>query len=331
MQELYLPKQEKFLHFVLTISIKIIILYLWLKPLIYERREMNATKEQWHYSGDERVWVGKYKNSQNTPHWHSDCELIYAECGELDVICDGDTYKLHKGDAMFIAGESLHCLHATDPETLLDTIVFDGNIIDGYAGTLALENPVLSRDFDIAELYETLLAELTEKPMLYTFSTAAYVNRKMLEIFRNEPTAPKKTGGRTDIKLKALFSEIRSRYDTYTLDDGARFMGMNASYLSRFFTARTGMHFMRYVNCVRVEKAVEMLRADELNVTEIADKCGFGTIRNFNRIFKLLTGYAPSALPENYLFSVAPYDNDSPSANPTLFGCELVECSSRPE
>ena len=105
-------------------------------------------------------------------------------------------------------------------------------------------------------------------------------------------------------------------------------MGMNSSYLSRFFTARTGMHFMRYVNAVKVEKAVEMLSRGENNVTEVADKCGFSTIRNFNRIFKLLTGYSPSSLPDDYTFTAAATESDDGGINPTLFDCELIECSS---
>ncbi len=288
---------------------------------------MRGTKEQWHYAGCERVWVGKYKNSQNTPHWHRDCELIYAEYGALDVICDGAVYALHGGDAMFIDGESLHCIHATDPDTLLDTIIFDSSMIEDFAGTLALCSPILSDDYGLHTVYKKLLDELTRKPALYTFSTAALVNSVMIEIFRNEPTAPKRTD-KADIKLKALFSEIQAHYDTFTLDDAANFMGMNASYLSRFFSARTGMHFMRYVNLVRIEKAVEMLRTGDDNVTEIADKCGFGTIRNFNRIFKLLTGYSPSTLPDGFAFSSVTKDHDSQGVNPTMLGCELVEYSS---
>ncbi len=46
---------------------------------------MQAIKELRRYGGGEKVWAGKYKNSQNLMHWHYDCELIYAECGKLEV------------------------------------------------------------------------------------------------------------------------------------------------------------------------------------------------------------------------------------------------------
>lgn len=73
---------------------------------------MSATKEQWKYGGGERVWAGTYRNSQNTLHWHSDCEFICVRRGAATVVCDGVTYKPTEGDAMFIDSECLHRINA---------------------------------------------------------------------------------------------------------------------------------------------------------------------------------------------------------------------------
>lgn len=288
---------------------------------------MSATKEQWKYDGDERVWVGKYKNSQNTLHWHNDCELIYAECGALDVVSDGVCYRLNAGGAMFIQSGMLHRINAVEPNTLLLTIIFDHKIIGDFTSSVALSSPVLTGDHGIPEVYSRLLSALKTKEPLYIYETAAEVNRLMLDIFKTERTEQIKPKSPTDAKIKALLSDIQKRFDSYTLNNAAEFMGMNASYLSRFFTEKTGTHFMRYVNCVKIEKSVEMLTSGDCNVTEVAVKCGFGTIRNFNRMFKILTGYSPSSLPRGYVFTAAATDLDDP-VNPTLNGCELVESSS---
>lgn len=288
---------------------------------------MIATKEQWKYDGDERVWAGKYKNSQNTLHWHNDCELIYAECGALDVVADGVCYRLESGGAMFIQSGVLHRINAVEPNTLLLTVIFDYKIISDFSSSVELSSPVLTNDYGIPNIYLRLLSALRAKEPLYIYETAAEVNRLMLDIFKTERTEQKRQKSPADAKIKALLSDIQKRYDSYTLNDAAEFMGMNASYLSRFFTEKTGMHFMRYVNSVRIERAVEMLSHGDCSVTEAAIKCGFGTIRNFNRMFKMLTGYSPSSLPRGYVFTAAATDLDD-SANPTLNGCELVECSS---
>ncbi len=278
------------------------------------------------------MWAGKYLNSQNLLHWHSDCELIYAERGALNVTASGATYRLDAGGAMFIDSQCLHRISAVDESSLLATVIFDYGIIEPFANGLALVSPVLEKDYGLFALYGALMKELTEKPPLYAFETAAIVEKLMIDVFRSEKSERKKSARKTDAKLKALFAEIHRNYRDYTLDNAARFMGMNASYLSRFFAERTGMRFMRYVNCVRVERAVEMIKNGENSVTDVADGCGFGTIRNFNRIFKLLTGYAPTALPDAYVFHAAASETDMrETTNPTLRGCVLVESSSAAE
>lgn len=288
---------------------------------------MSAAKEQWEYAAGESVWAGKYKNSQNILHWHNDCELIYAEKGELDVTVDNAAYVLSQGCAMFIDGAALHRISARTPDTLLKTIIFDSGIISDFAEKTRLCDPVLSRDYGISSEYEVILRELTDKKNLYTLAARARVFSLMLDIFRNEPTEQRKPRGKTDAKLRLLFEEMRKNFDAYTLNDAAGFMGMNASYLSRFFAERTGMHFVRYLNCLRVENAVALLAGGEYSVTEVANRCGFDTIRNFNRIFKLLTGYTPSGIPDGYEFAAIGERKGEKSFDPTLFGCELIESS----
>ena len=39
---------------------------------------------------------------------------------------------------------------------------------------------------------------------------------------------------------------------------------------------------------------------EKLSVTDIAIRCGFDTIRNFNRVFRSITGFSPKKLPRSY-------------------------------
>lgn len=287
---------------------------------------MSAIKEKWEYGDNGRVWVGKYLNSQNMLHWHDDCELIYVERGALTVTVNGTNYRVNDGNAVFIDSRVLHRISATDPTSLVQTIIFDNSIISGITGNAVLSSPLLCCGESVKAAYAELLKELKDKPFLYVFSTTATVQKLIIEIFRSFPTEQKKPSGNTDKKLKALFTEIKKNYDWYTLGDAAEFMNMNASYLSRLFAAKTGMHFISYVNCVRVEEAVNLISEGSLNMTEIATRCGFGTIRNFNSIFKKLTGYSPSGLPAGYTFTAAVAETDIHS-DPTLASCTLIESS----
>ena len=61
-----------------------------------------------------------------------------------------------------------------------------------------------------------------------------------------------------------------------------------------FFNDNFGMNFSSYVNNYRVQLVKEYLLKTDLDITQISTMCGFGTIRNFNRIFKSICGLSPS-------------------------------------
>lgn len=79
------------------------------------------------------------------------------------------------------------------------------------------------------------------------------------------------------------------------LQDIAKQFGYDYSYLSSFFNKNFDMDFASFVNKYRIQFACELLKDTNDDVTQIAMKCGFSTIRNFNRVFKNETGQTPKA------------------------------------
>lgn len=80
-----------------------------------------------------------------------------------------------------------------------------------------------------------------------------------------------------DIKLKNIAAEF----------------GYDYSYISSFFNRNFGMDFSSFVNSYRIRFAESLLIKTDLTITEIAMKSGFTTIRNFNLVFKEMTGMTP--------------------------------------
>lgn len=290
---------------------------------------MLAKREIWNYSDHGKVWVGKYRNSHNLLHWHPDCELICLEQGAIDVFCNGRSYSLAVGQALFIDSEQVHYMHAKQPDTVLAVLIFDYNVIRFFAERYTLACPLLENNYDIAATYRKLRAVLTEKRPFYGAEACCEIEKLMIEIFRGEPlVAKEKKYDKATISFKQLLEEINLRYRDITFEDATSFMGMSPSYFSRYFRKTAGVTFSRQLNCVRTDEAVRMLQnKPDLSVTEVADACGFGTIRNFNRIFKELTGFAPRDLPENFVLGERfSYPSDR-AFDPTLHDCELIESS----
>lgn len=292
---------------------------------------MQIKHEIRYYGKNEKVWVGKYRNSQNLSHWHTDCELVYSEKGSFEIMCDKNVYRLECGQAFFIDSEQLHFIRAEQPDNVLTTIFFTNDIIKPFAGGKLLANPVLSRDYGVSALYSSLKRTLLEKSEFYETEAALAVAKFVLDIFRSEQTVTRTKQKQTTEKFKRLLDTMSENYEFFTFESAADFMGMNEAYFSRFFHKIAGVPFSRYLNYIRISKAVNMLHASApLPMTEIASMCGFSTIRNFNRVFKDITGYAPTNIPRDYVIDEAFLSRKSSEGNPTLTECEIIECSSYP-
>ena len=84
-----------------------------------------------------------------------------------------------------------------------------------------------------------------------------------------------------------------------SLEEVAKKFGITASHLSRTFKIATRFGFVEYINNLRVSESCRLLRTTKLSVLEIALKCGFGSVTQFGRCFRELTGVSPRAYRKN--------------------------------
>ncbi len=79
-----------------------------------------------------------------------------------------------------------------------------------------------------------------------------------------------------------------------SLDDIAKDVGLNKSYMQKIFSAKMGNtihdHLMQY----RVNKAIEIMRSTNLPLVDIGIEVGFQNRQTFTSTFKKFTGYTPS-------------------------------------
>lgn len=289
---------------------------------------MQARREQWQYKDGSKVWLGRYRNSHNMPHWHYDCELLYVEHGALNIFCNGESYTANEKQVFFIDSKQVHYMHALSADTIVKMIIFNYDIIKPFAEKLTLSSPLLSEDYDFLDMYEILKSELKNEQDFYGYVTAQIILLYIIKAFRKEQTTVKEKTDRVIERFKTLLSEIDEKYEFYDLNSAAEHMFMNPAYFSTLFHKLTGMTFSRYLNYVKCENAVAILNSGEsVPMTEIALRCGFTTIRNFNRIFKSYTGYSPKSLPKDFVMQESFTRLNESSQNPTAVECELLESS----
>lgn len=285
---------------------------------------MIVQRESWNYSKGVDVWIGKYRNSRNLPHWHLDCELIAVESGQLDVTCENKSYTLEKNEAFFVNTQQVHYMQAKTPDTTLIVIIFNYDIIKKYFSGKSLDCPKLYYKYDVAKLYDELKNELYNKKPYYNDVVKGILTKFFVNILRNEDLENRKEKSATG-RFKTLLDKIDKEYDTVTFKDAYDYMAMDEAYFCRYFKKATGMSFTQYLNHIRIDNAVQILRQDPTaQITSIAFACGFGSIRHFNKTFKDLTGYSPKMLPDGFALTEHAFHTDN-EFNPTLPDCTLLE------
>ncbi len=82
-----------------------------------------------------------------------------------------------------------------------------------------------------------------------------------------------------------------------TLEDLGRKIGCSHFYLSRIFSNYTGQTITQCLRQLRMEKAAELLREGEYNVTEVALEVGYASPSHFSQAFHATFGCCPGLYP----------------------------------
>lgn len=89
-------------------------------------------------------------------------------------------------------------------------------------------------------------------------------------------------------------SFILSNFDIiFSLEELASRCDLNPSYFSRLFREKTGVPLFEYINRVRIERAVHLLKNSSMTILGIAMTVGYNNVSFFNRYFRKLKGCSP--------------------------------------
>lgn len=82
-----------------------------------------------------------------------------------------------------------------------------------------------------------------------------------------------------------------------SLEDLGKQIGCSHFYLSRIFSAQTGQTITQHLRALRMEKAAELLKTREYNVTEVSLEVGYNSLSHFSAAFQETHGCCPGLYP----------------------------------
>ena len=242
-----------------------------------------------------------YNDFKYVPHLHKDLELVYVLDGEITVTTNENTFTANKGDFLLILPNQAHSYNTTNTSKAF-VLVFSQDFVPEFAKHVngKYGSPIFNvsddaRNFIIKNLIETnspdTPADVSNVEVRLRFSSV--LNLVCAEYLSTATFTENKK------KTKGLYSNIIEYVSEHfseeiSLDTLAEHLGYEKHYVSRYFNKCFDTKFRTFVNSYRINLAKQLLLNDNAKITDVSIKCGFGSIRSFNRTFKELEGKTPS-------------------------------------
>lgn len=244
-------------------------------------------------------------------HWHDDVELLLAEQGQLSYNINGTTVPVPQGHAIFVNARQMHYGYSTDgsdcgylcltfrPQLLSGNDELSSRFILPVLSASSFPYLVLSPEEATAipdqmrkihSLYQARPEgfELEVLSCLLDLWQSLYMRmRRQLSDAAAEDT--------NLLVLRQMLDCIRTRYpEKLTLNAIATSGGVCRTTCCQLFRKYLGMTPNDYMNSFRLEKSMELLKATDLSITEIAASCGYGSASYYTELFTRQKGCTPT-------------------------------------
>lgn len=245
------------------------------------------------------------KKPQPNMHYHHSYELYYILEGEREYFIGDRFFKAKKGDLVWVPANMLHRTDGKGATRIL--LYFKPEFIGKYIQAATL-NVLLKKDpyvfhADTAndkilnQLLSRLLSEYSKLERYPEESdevmTAGYLFQLLFLMYSEENLYVPDI--HEDSRTAKMIKYINENYAYITgMDEIADKFFISKYYLCRIFKESIGVSFVSYLNTIRIKAACELLRSEELFLSEIAIRCGFNSTPYFCKVFKDEKGVSPS-------------------------------------
>lgn len=270
-------------------------------------------------------------------HWEMfprtifDHELLFVEAGNMRVTIGGRVYEAIPGDIILFPPGVIHSLKThgpvrlTQPHIHLDfeyrsdfpDVYISFEVIKGdhpdarlfrenYWKKLALPYHIRPSLPLVSERIHELIFTIIKLQLgadaaaLFSMKNAmAQILLLLLEETGSLHSDGQETRYERIYEITNLFLErqMNTRFD---LDEIALNLGYTKNYISFLYRRHFGITPAKQYEILKLNRAKEYLRQQNITVTEIADALGYPSINDFSRAFKRAEGISPSLYRKNF-------------------------------
>ena len=261
-------------------------------------------------------------------HRHAFVQIIYVAKGSCKHILNNNEFEIFKGDIFIMPPYVPHCFIETGevkiyefefiPEFIHEkfSIGFTNESFIDFAYLepfLVIENKIKPRlnlygaaQREVEDVFDEILLEYEDKKDNFELMIKALTLKLLISVSREYNNTVNKSDENylfekhKDSLIRAIDFIKENYYTNICLDDAVRVSLLSKSYFGFLFKHMTHKTFTEYVNNLRINKAIELLkeRAD-LKIIDICFEVGYNNVNHFNRIFRNQIGATPMQVRKN--------------------------------
>ncbi len=241
-----------------------------------------------------RASAWRAHNNSYFAHFHSTIELAYVESGVLCVIQDGVSTPVPRGHLIvnssyvvhsYLTPESSDAVIATIPLSVVPSLqaqLSSSRFQSGVSDVRSIPecprilNMMASPQNDGNERFVNCLAEA--------------LLALLIERIGLLPNTSDAGGG---LIQRILLYVERHAAEPISVASTAAAFGYSEGRFSHLWGEQVGCSFTQYVSSLRCQMARRMLEAGDRPLIEVANACGFSSMRTFHRVYKAYVGETP--------------------------------------
>ena len=245
---------------------------------------------------NEPIYIGEMTHNPFPVHVHEIVELVVLQRGECALEIDGEKYALHAGDAAVAFPLIPHSFESVSEDVSGLAAFFPADLVPELSPvfhTKLPDEPLIrsSRMTDDARLAVRQLLSLPEDAP----SRLAYLHLLLANLLHGMKFHPATAYHERGLGTRVVRYVYEHACENITLSTAAHDLGVSESHLSHLFAQQFHVNFRRFINAIRVDKAVMLMRDPFLTLTQICFQCGYENARTFRRAFERETGMLPAA------------------------------------
>ena len=228
-------------------------------------------------------------------HTHEFCHLFYVKEGCCKATIGEKEYIINPGQGFLALEGVAHKTISINEDTPSRCIEFKFVILDKDFHS-DLEN--LPSVFTVDDFGKNLLSNIIQCSKIPSDSMVnrcgVYFISFLFAIM--DPSLSKSVQANKNEKspVEKIINYVEEHYtQPLLLEEIAKYVGYNKSYICTLFKNEKGITINDYLNNIRIQRACYLISYSNIGLKEIAKQTGFTSIHYFSRIFKESVGISP--------------------------------------